>query len=518
MIRTILASIAFSLLTLAPAEVLCQQDKSTEVDYQIKGQIKGLSDTTIFLANYYGNRLYYNDTTYCDKQGRFSFKGKPYDEQGKYAVVIPGPHYFDFLVAGEEIDFVTDTLNLVEHLDIKKSVDNQIFFAYIQFINKKRGERMPYEMILSDSLGPDDQKEAARESVLALNDEVVQYQKDLIEEHKDRLVGKYVRMSMDVEIPETAPEGADEKVWKYMWYRTHYWDNCDLTDNRMVRDQTFHKIVDKYVNKVIPQMPDSVSAMVSELVDRLEGQDDLFKYILHFATYNAQSSNIMCMDKVLVQLVDRYYKTGKVDWLSDEKMAELIEASDKKKPTLCGEIVPDITLPDLSDTNWVSLHDIDSKYTAIIIWESTCGHCKKEMPKLMQIYEDWKDRGLTVYAIGNDYERGPWKEFIQEKELEAWIHVSDDPLVGNDNPDTVRYVLMNGITNIESLNFRTTFDIFSTPKIYLLDEDKRVIAKQLGADQIDMLLTRLEENEANDEGDGTKTALPPMRISDPDDE
>jgi hypothetical protein len=136
----------------------------------------------------------------------------------------------------------------------------------------------------------------------------------------------------------------------------------------------------------------------------------------------------------------------------------------------------------------------------------------------MQIYEDWKDRGLTVYAIGNDYERGPWKEFIQEKELEAWIHVSDDPLVGNDNPDTVRYVLMNGITNIESLNFRTTFDIFSTPKIYLLDEDKRVIAKQLGADQIDMLLTRLEENEANDEGDGTKTALPPMRISDPDDE
>ncbi len=516
MIRTIFASLAFLLLALAPTQAFCQTSKSTPANYRIKGQIKGLSDTTIYLANYYGNRLYYNDTTYCDKQGRFSFAGKPFDEQGKYAVVIPGPHYFDFLVAGEEIDFVTDTLNLVEHLEIKKSVDNQVFFDYIQFINKKRGERMPYEVVLNDSLRSEEQRDAARTSIIALNEEVIKYQKDLIEKHKDRLVGKYIRMSMDVEIPETAPEGEDEKLWKYMWYRNHYWDNCDLADNRMVRDQTFHKLVDKYVNKVIPQMPDSVSILVRELVDRVEGHDDIFKYILHFATYNAQSSNIMCMDKVLVHLVDTYYKTGKVDWLTEEKLAELIEASDKKKPTMCGEIVPDIILPDVTDTNWVSLHGIDSKYTAIVIWESTCGHCKKEMPKLLEVYDDWKDRGLTFYAIGNDYERGPWKKFIEEKGIGEWINVSDDPLVGNENPDTVRYVLMNGITTLQSLNFRTTFDIFSTPKIYLLDKDKRVIAKQLGADQIDMLLTRLEENEAN--GDGTKNELPPMMISDPDDE
>ncbi|MCB0761908.1 MAG: redoxin domain-containing protein, partial [Flavobacteriales bacterium] len=473
---TLLSAISFSLFA--------QDQNRKDVDYTIKGQIKGISDTTVYLANYYGNKLYYNDTTYCDKNGNFSFMGKPFDEQGKYAIVIPGPKYFDILVAGENIEFTTDTLNLVEHLNVKKSVDNKVFFDYMKYINEKRKERSPYEVLANDSTIPADQKDAAIESIKKLNDEVMAYQNNLVEQYGDRLIGKYILMTLDVEIPTEVPEGEEEQMWRYMWYRNHYWDHCDLTDNRIVRDQTFHKLLEKYVNKVLPQIPDSISIMMTDLIDSVEPHADIYKYMIHYTTYNAQTSNIMCMDKVMVNMVDTYYKKGKATWMTDEKLAELIEASDKKKPTLCDEIVPNIILPDTTDVNWKALYDVDAKYTAIVIWESTCGHCKKEMPKLKAVYDEWHDKGLEIYAIGNDYEREPWKKFIRKHGIGDWIHVSDDPAISNENPDTVRYLLMTGVTNIESLNFRNTFDVFSTPKIYLLDEDKRVIAKQLNSDQI----------------------------------
>ena len=461
-------------------------------DYTVAGQVRNLVSTDIYLANYYGNKLYYSDTTRTDKHGNFSFPGKEYDKQGKYAFVIPGPKYFDFLIAGEDIYFETDTNLFVPSIKFTKSIDNQVFFEYIKYISDMRQGRAACDSVLVKDQFGEQEKEACREQIATMNEDVVAYQKYLIQKYGDRLVGKFINMTLDVDIPESVPADQDTAMYRYQWYKNHYWDNTDLNDNRMVREQSIHKLLDRYVNSVIPQVPDSVCAEAKRLINRVTDQPDLFKYFVHYITHNAESSKLMCMDKVFVYMVDNYFKTGKAHWMSDDKLKEVIEASNKKKNVLCEEVFPNIILSDMTDTNWIPVRSVESKYTIVAIWETTCGHCKKELPKLKKVHEDWKDLGLTIYAIGNDYERKEWKEYVAEKELQDWIHVSDDPLIGNDNPDTVRYVLMNGITNIESLNYRQTLDIQSTPKLFLLDEDKRILAKQLNSEQIHELLVNLE--------------------------
>jgi len=136
---------------------------------------------------------------------------------------------------------------------------------------------------------------------------------------------------------------------------------------------------------------------------------------------------------------------------------------------------------------------VKSKYTAVIIWESTCGHCKKELPKYRDIYADWKDKGLEIFAIGNDFDPEPWIDYVTEKGYDDWINVSDNPLVNAQ--DSASVLIYNGTTTLKSLNFRTTFDVFATPKVFLLDEDKRILAKQIGADQMLDILGRLEAME-----------------------
>jgi len=96
-----------------------------------------------------------------------------------------------------------------------------------------------------------------------------------------------------------------------------------------------------------------------------------------------------------------------------------------------------------------------------------------------------------MFAIGNDFETEPWLKFVREKEIGNWINVSDNPQINQ--ADSASKLIYTGVTTLQSLNFRKTFDVFSTPKVFLLDADKRVIAKQLSAEQIGELLERLEK-------------------------
>ena len=474
-----------------------------ESKYTISGHVEGLKDTTVYLANYFGNKLYYNDTTEIDSKGNFLFEGKPFEEGGKYAFVIPGQKYFDFIIADEDIEFETDVKDLSKNLKFKKSENNIIFFDYVRFISEKRKLRSPFDQIMGDSLSTKEAKENAREGIIDLNEKVVNYQKELIKKHGDKLVGKMIKMTMEVIIPE-APDSISndaDKVnkWKYYWYRSHYWDHVDLNDPRLVRDPSFHQVTEKYTTQIIPQIPDTVFVEAKKMLSRVENNPDMFKYILHNFTFNAEKSKIMCMDKAFVYLIDEYYKTGKATWMEGDKLKEIVEAADKKKTTLCGNVVPNIILPDTTRQVWKALYDIDADYTVISIWESSCGHCKKEMPKLLKLAKKFEGKSVGFFSIGNDQEHEPWVKFVKEKELNGpnWINVSDNLQI--DEPDSARVLIWGGITTLESLNFRKTFNVTSTPQIFLLDKDKKILAKQLTAEQIDEFITNWLDGKEEDE-------------------
>lgn len=216
----------------------------------------------------------------------------------------------------------------------------------------------------------------------------------------------------------------------------------------------------------------------------------MFKYITHFITFASESSQVMCMDKVFVDMVDTYYTTGQATWLKPDQLKKIQERADELRDSMCGSVIPNIILPDLNQTVWKSLYAVDAKYTVVMIWESTCGHCKKELPLFKELYERWHEKGLEIYAIGNDFDPEPWQDYVREKEYTNWINVSDNPLINAQ--DSAMVLIQTRQTTLKSLNFRTTFDVFATPKIFLLDSDKRIVAKQISAEQLEDILNRLE--------------------------
>jgi thiol-disulfide isomerase/thioredoxin len=463
---------------------------SAQVKHKIKGHIEGLKDTSIYLANYYGNKLYYNDTAYVDSKGNFSFDGKPYNECGKYAIVVNNSSRMDIVVDEEEIelDFTADCR--LEAIKVKQSKNNKIFFDYVMYISDKMRSRNPIDAALQDSTKTEEEKKPFREQLKKMNDDVVAYQKDMIAKNPDLLISKLIRMSMDIEVPEAPADSTEEgkKLWQYFYYRTHYFDNIDLKDPRMVRDQAYHKLIEKYVTQTLPQMPDTMIAEVQRLVAAVGDNKDGFKYIVHQFTYNFETAKIMCMDEGFVFMIDNYYSKGMCDWVKKEKIDEMKKAADEKRHCLCGEIGLNIILPDTADV-WRSMYDTNSKYTLLVIWEASCGHCKKEIPKINDLYKRWKSKGLEVFAVHNNMEIDKWKKFVRDEKLE-FTNVSRNQFIMTQ--DSATKLIYGGKTTLQSLNYHQYWDVNSTPKVYLMDKDHKIIAKSLGAEQLEDLLNKLD--------------------------
>ncbi len=63
-----------------------------------------------------------------------------------------------------------------------------------------------------------------------------------------------------------------------------------------------------------------------------------------------------------------------------------------------GQAAPDFTLPAV-DGGQVSLSSLKGKPVIVNFWASWCTPCRKEMPDFQQVYDRYKEQGLTVLGV-----------------------------------------------------------------------------------------------------------------------
>jgi len=86
------------------------------LDFRISGLAEG---DTVFLANYYGNKMYYADTAVVQMRGRFNFPSPTADKGGKYGLVLPGGGFVEFIVTGDPVQLEADQSNLPASVVVK---------------------------------------------------------------------------------------------------------------------------------------------------------------------------------------------------------------------------------------------------------------------------------------------------------------------------------------------------------------------------------------------------------------
>jgi thiol-disulfide isomerase/thioredoxin len=308
----------------------------------------------------------------------------------------------------------------------------------------------------------------------SLNKEVEKYKLDYVKANPGTFMAHFFLAMKEPDLPE-APVKADGKrdsVYLYRWYKDHYWDNTDLTDEGLLRTPFFHSKIVLYFDKVLVQHPDSLILAVDKFIEKVRPNKEMFKYFVWYLTNWAENSKIMTYDKIFVHMVETYYMTGQAYWINPTVLENLTKRAKQLKPLLIGQPAPNLVMLDTS-LRPVSLMGIKAKYTVIYFWDPECGHCKTESPKLSTFYKEKKDKyGIEVFAVCSDTNMVKMKDYINKNKFN-WINAN--------GPRTL------------TQNYHDLYDIRSTPVVYLLDEKKTIIAKKLAVDQLEDFITRWEK-------------------------
>ena len=224
------------------------------------------------------------------------------------------------------------------------------------------------------------------------------------------------------------------------------------------------------MDKLVVQMPDSLNKESDYLVEKGRPNKEMFKYLVYWLTNTYETSNLMGADAVFVNMVKKYYKTGQAFWVTDTVLKKINERGDQLDKILIGKTAPDLLVQDTNLANF-ALSKFQAKVTILYFWDPDCGHCKKVTPKVLEFYEKYKVKGVEVFAVCTNFGETmePWKKGIKEMKLK-WFNVAD---------------LFN------KTGYKKTYDIYSTPVIYVLDKDKKIRAKRIGSEDLEGIVDRM---------------------------
>lgn len=449
---------------------LAAAQQPEEKGHRIEVNIPSLSDTTLILGHYYNQRMYVDDTTQINSRGTAVFEDTESLPQGMYVVYLPSQNYFDLLIdADQHFKVTADTSNLVKSLKIEGAEQTKKFNDYQRFIIQRQEEAQELQQQLK-ALDPNSEEAAKiREKLGNINQKVEAEWEKIISENPESMLGVFIRGIQEIEVPrfeiEESVENKDslQRLKRYHYYRNHYFDNMDLTDERLLRTPFFAGKVENYFSSVLPQMPDTLLAESIKIIEQARPEPEMFRYLVSYVFNYANDSQIMGMDNLLVGIAEKYYLSGEADWADEEFLKKLETRVKELKPTLIGSMSHDLKMQSYTG-EYHRLHEIVGPVTILVFWETDCGHCKTAIPKLHELYqEDLQNKGVKVFAVYTQGNQPEWGEFIEEHNLYDFINVWDPH---------------------RQSGFRENYDIKSTPTVFVLGEDKKIIGKRIAIEDL----------------------------------
>ena len=458
--------------------------------YNIKMKINGAQDT-IYLGYHYGSQIYIEDTFRIDpKKGYCTFSGKEPLKGGIYLAILMDKNakgkketkYFDFLVdnTGQSFMIETDTTDFVAKMKVTGSPLNEQFNKYQKFLAEKQPEMGKLKTEI-DTLEkkPKEQRDSIRikklrEKLSNKDKELNEYRLKTIKDDPKSMLSTIFSTMQEPETPKELKDKTDTTSQRLAltYLKAHFWDNVSFADERLVRTPILGNKITQYLENLTYRGPDSIIVAANQIIDKSKPNPEVFKFTLTQIMTTYENPKYMGMDAVFVNLAEKYYLTGMATWMDSSRMVKLRDRVNKIKPTLLGAKAPRLVMQDTAMVT-KNMYDLKADYTVLLFWSHTCGHCKKHMPEYIDIYDKYKDKGVDFYSICTDPKLDEIKKFLKEYKVNFPVYFDAQ----NTN------------------NFHQTYDIYSTPVTFVLDKDKKIVAKRLATEQLDDILEKLINKE-----------------------
>lgn len=445
--------------------------------YEIKVTLKPFKNQYIYLGHYYGKQLPIVDSALLNDKSEAVFKGDKKLGSGIYLVGYPDrTRNFEILIDKNQRFSINGDTAKITAISFQNSPENTEFKAYQQFMYQ-HGSALDSLFKRRSTVSRQDSIKINGQ-IETINDKIKKYRSDIMARDPGSLMAALLNAMKDPEVPQNDPAAARDSQFAYKYYKRHYWDGVHFYDDRLVRTPFFEGRLDRYMEQLVYPSADSVIKELDYMLSFASANDEMQKFLLLKFVNRYLNQKYMWEDKVFVHLFEKYFSQKKYPWLTEAGTKTITNRAYSLMANILGTEAADIELPDTA-AKTTKLYSVQSPYTVVVIWDPTCSHCKEVLPKLDSAYHaKWKNMGLKFFGMARetDGKKTDWINFVREHRLNEWTHVyyskEDDRLRIN-----------AGIPSYSQL-----YDVQTFPTLYLLDKDKRIIAKKVTLEQIDEIL------------------------------
>lgn len=477
--RKDLAKLFFTGLVIVLGHTFVWAGNLKKEGYEIKIKLSDFSGDTIYLGYHLAAQTYIKDTAVLDKKtGFYTFEDKKDLEPGVYLIVTPPDNsYFQVMINPDEQFFSVETTMKDPYgvAKVKGSKDTEAFYSYMIFLTQKNKEANDAKALLGT---PDSMK--AKGILENLDKDVIGFQQNIVKTYPKTVSAVMIKAAVDIEIPKSFQEikdPQDKQMQMYLYYKQHFFDNYELGNPALLRTPIIHERIERYVDKMTPQHPDSVAIAIDYILEKVKPAHETFQYyVVHFLNTYAKSK-LVGFDAVYVHIAKKYIESGlSDDIIEKENREKIISNANKLFPILIGKKAPDIKVFK-QDNSMISLYDIKAKYVVLYFWDPDCGHCNKQAPELVAFANKW--RGKVDFQIITVCSKGPsevskcW-EAIEKKEFTPFINTIDPYMISR---------------------YKALYNVETTPQTFVLDANKIIQSKSISADQLNSVFEFLTNEE-----------------------
>ena len=432
--------------------------------YHINYDVKGLKPAEVYLSSIKGSSYTPIDSVYSENE-QIKFNIPETLPVGIYRISFGKNLFTDVVLNHENVVMQNDLESMLDKLEVIESEENKIYYDYWRT-----------SLYINDSI---DLISKIGQKLFEANNKVMTHDLDsmaskayyldkYLETHTlsllDKSKGMYVHKLLNAYLEpnyEAYKKQADAIKYKTRraYLKEHFFDRIDFTDSTLLNSEVFYVLCTDYLTKyVVEEESDSNYIRAVDLILKKTTPDSpVYKYILYLLIDTYEDTP---WEATYIHLVDDYLLKNTCEQTSsNQSIAQRAAIMKTLKP---GLPATDFTLQS-SLGNPINLYSVQAKAVLLLFWSSTCPHCEKVMPQLLDVYQQYHALGLEIVAVSLDTDKKSWLNAIAKNQMK-WINVSD----------------LKGIKSYVIKSYNAN----STPTFFLLDADKKIIKHPYSPDEL----------------------------------
>lgn len=414
------------------------------------------------IVGFYLDQNYVQDTTVA-QNGVITYKNPKGLPQGMFYFMLKTDQTIQVIVDQDQTFEMTVAMNdIFNSMQVTGSTENELMYNTIKYEQTINPAIIKVTEELQGKTEGDPTYATLVNKRLELENQKRAYLKKLLDDNPTSLFANFKYSGQNPILRTDIPK--NKQVFQY---RDDFWKDVNFSDRRLLRTPMIGTKLSRYFKELTIQHPDSIMASSHKLISLCKDKKEYLMVFVNWVmtTFEPGKSTLMDAESVFSQMAKAYFTHDLAYWSDSTEIAFIQKRAFEMSASLVGKEGPNV----ISTDQFGKTQELFSKkadYLVVYLFNPDCENCQKETPLLHDYY--MKNKGkVDVFAIAVDTEDKLWKDYIRKNNL-TWTNVYDP-------------------TN-KSIYGKYFVD--HTPEMYLLNKQRKIIAKNLKTFQIQTMIDK----------------------------